>query len=397
MADHAAPQPNTDVAASMVLLAATAAALIAANTGLAGLYKAFLGYQIGFDIGVFALTGTTKTWIKDALMAIFFLLVGLEIKAEFKEGALADRKRAVLPFAAAAGGMAVPAIVYLAVTAGQAGLARGWAIPSATDIAFAVGVVGLLGAKVVPAGLKAFLLAVAVIDDLGAILVIALFYTGELGTTALLVSAAMIAALVIMNRAGVDRLWPYLLVGLALWLAMSKSGISPTLAGVIAAITVPLKAKDGVTSPLHDLAHALKIPVLFVIMPVFAFANAGVPLFGLGLSDLLAPVTLGIALGLFIGKPIGIGLATYLAVKSGAGRLPDGTDWLKVIGVACIAGIGFTMSLFIGALAFPEAMQDQVRLGVLVGSLLSTIAGVLILLMAARAAPVAARVPKQAP
>ncbi|MEI8145612.1 MAG: Na+/H+ antiporter NhaA, partial [Alphaproteobacteria bacterium] len=228
--------------------------------------------------------------------------------------------------------------------------------------------------------LKAFLLAVAVIDDLGAIMIIALFYTGALNVTALAAAAVCIVILAVMNARGVDRLPAYLVVAFVLWICMWKSGASATLAGVIAALFVPMKSLDGSRSPLHDLAHALKLPVLFGIMPIFAFANAGVPLYGLGLGDLVKPVTLGIAAGLFLGKPIGITLATFATVKSGLGRLPEGATWLQVLGVAWIAGIGFTMSLFIGTLAFPgDDMQNQVRLGVMLGSLLSTTAGVLVL------------------
>ncbi len=374
---------NRTIIASFVLLAATVAALIVANSPLASTYKAVLALPIGFDIGPIDLSDTLKNWVKNALMAVFFVLVGLEIKAEFVEGSLADRRTALVPLAGAAGGMATPALIYLLITSGQPDLARGWAIPSATDIAFAIGVVGILGSRI-SAPLRAFLLAVAVIDDLGAILVIALFYTGALKAWALLGMAIAIMALFALNKRGEARLAPYCVVGIVLWVLTLQSGINATLAGVIMAFFIPLKAVGG-TSPLHRLEQKLWAPVNFGIMPVFAFANAGVPLLGLALADLFMPLTLGIALGLFIGKPIGITLAVFLVVKSGLARLPAGASWGEIAGMACLAGIGFTMSLFIGALAFTnEALLDQVRLGVLGGSLLSTIAGVLVILQLAR-------------
>jgi NhaA family Na+:H+ antiporter len=371
------------IIASFVLLAATALALVVANSGAAGIYKAVLATEIGFDIGWFDLSDSIKNWVKNALMAVFFLFVGLEIKAEFREGALADRRLAITPFAGAAGGMAVPALIYLAVTAGTPGLGRGWAIPSATDIAFAIGVVGLLGSRI-SAPLRAFLLAVAVIDDLGAILVIAVFYTGALQLWAIAGMAIAVAVLAFLNRSGEGRLTPFMLVGLALWVLTLQSGINATLAGVVTALFVPLRMADG-RSPLHRLEQALWSPVNFGIMPVFAFANAGVPLLGLAVADLLQPLTLGIVLGLALGKPVGITLAVFAVVRTGLARLPEGAAWRELAGIACLAGIGFTMSLFIGALAFQdEALLDQVRLGVLGGSLVATLIGVLAILAFSR-------------
>jgi Na+:H+ antiporter, NhaA family len=372
--------PSDAVKASLVLLAATIAALIIANTGLSGIYKSVLYAEIGFDIGRFDFSNTVKDWIKNALMAVFFVFVGLEIKAEFQEGALAERSKAMLPFAGAAGGMAVPAIIYLWITPDA--LDRGWAIPTATDIAFAVGVVGLLGKRVSPA-LRAFLLALAVIDDLGAIIVIALFYTGALKAWAILGMALSIMALAAINMRNVPKLWPYLLAGGILWVFTLQSGINATLAGVITALFVPLKANGG--SPLHRLVDHLKIPVNFAIMPLFAFANAGVSLSGLGMADLTEALTLGVALGLIIGKPVGITLAVFLTVKFGLASLPKGARWIEITGVACLAGIGFTMSLFVGALAFSEEiLLNQVRLGVLGGSLVSTLLGVALIMAAYR-------------
>lgn len=376
---------NQEVVGAFVLMAATVAALIFANTGLAGVYKALLNTPISLDIGGFLLADSAKNWVKNLLMAIFFLFVGLEIKAEFKEGALSDRKRAMLPFAGAVGGMAAPAAIFLMMAGSNPAYVNGWAIPSATDIAFAVGVVALLGSRVPPA-LKAFLLAVAVIDDLGAIIIIAIFYTAEISLGALGLAALAIGALLVLNLWGVTRILPFMLVGVALWLFILKSGVNPTLAGVITALFVPMRNADDTVHPLHDLVGKLKFSVVFLIMPIFAFANAGVPLTGLGIGDLTHPVTSGIALGLLIGKPVGITLLVYVAVRSGLARLPDKSNWTQIVGVAFIAGIGFTMSLFIGVLAFGDgALMNQVRLGVLLGSTLAALAGVAVLSMAARA------------
>ena len=379
--------PNPEVVGAFVLMAATVAALMFANTGLAGVYKALLNTPISLDVGSFQLADSLKNWVKNLLMAIFFLFVGLEIKAEFAEGALSDRKRAILPFAGAIGGMAAPAAIFLVLAGSNPAYVNGWAIPSATDIAFAVGVVALLGSRVPPA-LKAFLLAVAVIDDLGAILIIAVFYTAEISMGALGLAALAIAVLGLLNLRGVTRILPYMLVGVALWLFVLKSGVNPTLAGVITALFVPMRNADNSVHPLHDLVGKLKFSVVFLIMPIFAFANAGVPLTGLGLGDMLHPVTSGIALGLLIGKPIGITLLVYFAVRSGLARLPDKSSWLQVVGVAFIAGIGFTMSLFIGVLAFGDGdLMNKVRLGVLLGSTLAALGGVAVLVAAARKAP----------
>lgn len=380
---------NQEVVGAFVLMAATVAALIFANTGLAGVYKGLLNTPISLDVGGFVLADSLKNWVKNLLMAIFFLFVGLEIKAEFTEGALADRQRAMLPFAGAIGGMAAPAAIFLMIAGTNPAYVNGWAIPSATDIAFAVGVVALLGSRV-PAALKAFLLAVAVIDDLGAILIIAVFYTAEISLGALGLAGLAIAALLALNLRGVTRILPYMLVGVALWLFVLQSGVNPTLAGVITALFVPMRNAEDTVHPLHDLVGKLKFSVVFLIMPIFAFANAGVPLGGLGLKDLTHPVTSGIALGLVIGKPIGITLMVYLAVRSGLARLPFNSTWPQIVGVAFIAGIGFTMSLFIGVLAFGDGeLMNQVRLGVLLGSTLAALGGVLVLTFASRLVPAA--------
>jgi len=378
----AQPQTSTDIVGSLVLLGAAALAVVIANTALADGYAEVLKFNLTIGFEPYAITDAVKDWIKNALMAVFFLLVGLEIKAEFKEGALAERQRAILPFAAAFGGMAFPALIYLGLAGGNSEHAAGWAIPCATDIAFAVGVVGLLGTRI-PPGLKAFLLAVAVIDDLGAIMVIAFFYSGALSLAALGIAAATCAAMLALNLRNVSSPWPYLVLGLVLWVALYHSGINPTLGGVVTALFIPLKTADRSRSPLHEMAGALKLPVTFFIMPLFALANAGVPLGGLGLSDLLHPVTNGIALGLLIGKPVGIALCTFAVVAPSFARLPDGVGWTHVIGVGFIAGIGFTMSLFVGALAFDGAgLLNEVRLGVLSGSLLAGLIGAAILMAA---------------
>lgn len=394
MAAASSAMPSTEIRASFVLLAAAALALALANGGLADAYRAALDAPVSVSVGGWGLSGPARDWVKDALMAAFFLYIGLEIKHEFREGALSDPRRAALPFAGAAGGMAAPAAVYLLVVAGDPALAVGWAVPAATDIAFAVGVVGLLGAHV-PAALKAFLLAVAVVDDVAAILVIALFYTAEVRPWALGGAAAVAAALFALNLAGVRRLGPYLALGLLLWGFFMESGVSATLAGVLLALFVPLGARDpdppetligeprGGRGPLHALMAGLKGPVLFVVMPVFALANAGVPLGGVGLAQLAHPVTAGVALGLFLGKPLGIVSMVWLVVRLGLARLPEGATWAQVLGAAWIAGIGFTMSLLIGGLAFEgTGLMDAVRLGVLLGSTASALAGVLVLVLA---------------
>jgi NhaA family Na+:H+ antiporter len=401
--------PKAEIRASFVLLGATLLALVLANSGAAGLYRGTLETMVTFNVGAWQLAGPVKDWIKNALMAVFFLYIGLEIKYEFREGSLSDPRRAILPFAGAAGGMALPAALYLLVAGGDPVFASGWAIPSATDIAFAVGIVGLLGARV-PATLKAFLLAVAVIDDVGAILIIALFYTEQVQYWALGLAAAACAVLLALNLAGIRRLAPYLLAGAALWVFLMESGVSATLAGVLLALFVPLTVRHrappatlptgegGGHSPLHTLMARLKASVLFLIMPVFALANAGVPLGGIGPDQLGHPVTMGIAIGLFLGKPAGILACVWLVTRSGLARLPDGADWLRLLGIAWIAGIGFTMSLFIGVLAFEAApaLLDQVRLGVLMGSTASALAGVAMVLLARPAATALAAAARQA-
>jgi NhaA family Na+:H+ antiporter len=367
---------DSEAAGGVVLIAAAAAALAAANGPLAGSYHAFIHAGLG--------PMSVHDWINDGLMALFFLLVGLEIKREFVDGRLATWEQRRLPAIAAAIGMAVPALAYLAVTSGAAGLTRGWAIPAATDIAFALGVLALLGSRA-PTALKLFLTTVAIADDLGAVAIIALAYTDRLDMLALGAAALLLLAMYLLGRRRVRALWPYLIGAAALWLMVMLSGVHPTVAGVLAAMTVPIVrtpgAPDAPDSPLHRLEHALSPWVAFAIVPLFGFANAGVSLAGLGLADLLAPLPLGIAAGLYFGKQIGVFGAVWLSVRCGIASGLRGATWLQVYGVAALCGIGFTMSLFIAALAFPHvpALAEEAKIGILLGSFASAVSGFLIL------------------
>lgn len=370
----------------LMLMAAAAAALLVANSPLNAGYQAALHAYIG--------PLSLSHWINDGLMAVFFLLVGLEIKREVLDGQLSTWSRRILPGAAALGGMIGPALVYLAFNTGPNGQPNGWAIPAATDIAFALGVLALLGPRV-PMSLRVFLTALAIIDDLGAVIIIALFYTGSLNALMLGGAALVVLLLCILNRSGVTRLSPYLLLGAVLWFLVLKSGVHATLAGVILALTIPLRASpakpDDVHSPLHVLEHRLQPWVSFLIVPVFGFANAGVSFAGMSLGSLAQPVPLGIAIGLFAGKQIGVFAASLLVIRAGWAELPMYASWKQLYGVALITGIGFTMSLFIGLLAFPDSqeLQNALKLGVLLGSLASGVAGTLVL-RAARS-----RIPEQ--
>jgi len=356
------------------------------NSSLSAHYAAFLNIPVAVTAGPLSIDKPLLLWVNDGLMAIFFFLVGLEIKREVLEGQLSSLDRAALPLVAAVGGMAVPALVYLAVNAGTPGNIVGWPIPAATDIAFALGILALLG-PAVPTALKVFLLGIAIIDDLGAILAIAILYTEGLSTESLAFGGAGLAILLAMNRFGVRQIAPYALVGLIIWVGVLKSGVHATLAGVLVALTVPMRDKVG-DSPLERVEHGLYPWVSYFIMPVFAFANAGVSLSGLSFAHLLAPLPLGIALGLFVGKQLGVMSFTWISVRSGLCRLPDGVSWAQTYGVACLTGIGFTMSLFIGTLAFDTAEQlNAVRLGVLMASTLSAVLGVLVLRRTLASAP----------
>jgi NhaA family Na+:H+ antiporter len=370
---------RTETASGVVLLATAALALIAANSPLQGLYGALLDVPVGVRIGAIGLQKPLLLWVNDGLMAVFFLLVGLEIKRELAEGELSSREQAMLPCMAALGGMAVPALLYAAVNLGDPVALHGWAIPAATDIAFALGVLALLGSRI-PPSLKVFLVALAIIDDLGAIVIIALFYSGELSLWSLSVAAGVLALLFALNRGGVTRIAPYLLLGILLWLFVLKSGVHATLAGVAVAFAIPVREDASGRSPLRAVEQALHPWVAFLVMPAFAFANAGVSFAGMTLGHLFAGVPLGITLGLFLGKQIGAFGAAWLAIRAGWARMPEGADWTLLYGTCMLAGIGFTMSLFIGTLAFePASYAAPVRLGVLTGSALSGIAGYLVL------------------
>jgi len=372
---------NNEASSGIMLMAVTVVALSAANSPLADAYFAVLKtYVFGLSV---------LHWINDGLMAVFFLLVGLEIKREMLDGQLSTWPRRVLPGVAALGGMVVPALVYLALTWSEPNLHRGWAIPAATDIAFALGVLAILGSRV-PASLKIFLTALAILDDLGAIVIIAIFYTSELSLPMLAAAALCIGALVALNRLGVTALLPYLALGAVLWFFVFKSGIHATLAGVALALTIPLQSHPKETraedAPLHRLEHALHGWVAFGIIPIFGLANAGVSLSGLTLDALLSPLPLGIALGLFLGKQIGVYGFAWAAVHFGFADVPAGATRAQCYGVALLCGIGFTMSLFIGALAFPgqPELGDATKIGVLMGSALSAIVGLLVLSIAPR-------------
>jgi NhaA family Na+:H+ antiporter len=368
-----------DAASGIVLMLASALALVLANSPMAGFYDLLLSLRGSVRIGSFGIEKPLLLWVNDGLMAIFFLLVGLEIKREVLAGQLSDRSGAILPAAAAIGGMVVPALIYLGITChapgARSGAASGWAIPAATDIAFSLGVIALLGSRV-PTALKLFLTALAIIDDLGAIVVIAIFYTEELSWVSLAVAAAALAALLVLNLAGVRRIVWYVLVGLVLWVFVLKSGVHATLAGVALALAIPFEAKPGEESPLIHVEHELAPWVAFGILPVFGFANAGLSFAGLSFSSILEPVPLAIAAGLFFGKQIGVFGSAALLIRAGWAEIPANADWVTLWGTSILTGIGFTMSLFIGTLAFGESDVEAVmRLGVLVGSALSAIVG----------------------
>jgi NhaA family Na+:H+ antiporter len=365
-------------ASGLLLMVAALLALVASNSGLAPLYDAFLSLPVEVRLGTLLLAKPLLLWINDGLMALFFLLVGLEIKRELFEGELSSLAQAALPAFAAAGGMLVPAAIYLAINPGMPE-AAGWAIPAATDIAFAIAVLTLVGDRA-PPSLKLFLLALAIMDDLGAIFIIAVFYSGQLDLLSLSLAGAATAGLVALNRFGVRRLAPYLLLGVALWICVLKSGVHATLAGVVAAFAIPLGRTEVDGSPAQRLEHALHPWIAYLVTPLFGFANAGVSLAGVGLAALGGGVSLGIAVGLFLGKQLGAFGAALLAVRLGLARWPEGASWLGLYGTCALAGIGFTMSLFIGTLAWESAdYAAPLRLGVLAGSLVSGVYGYLIL------------------
>jgi NhaA family Na+:H+ antiporter len=371
---------DSEAAGGIILMVAAALALIVANSPLAEGYFSALHAYLG--------PLSVSHWVNDGLMAVFFLLVGLEIKREMLDGQLSTWPRRVLPGIAAAGGMVVPALVYVAINRGNAAALSGWAIPTATDIAFALGVLSLLGSRV-PASLKVFLTALAIIDDLGAVIIIAIFYTSGLSLAYLGAAFAVIAALVVLNRMRVMTLVPYLVLGVILWVLVLKSGVHATLAGVALALTIPLERSAGIGhdldhSPLHRLEHGLHRIVAFVVIPIFGFANAGVSLTGLSFGALIEPLTLGVAAGLVVGKLVGVFGSSALAIRFGLADLPAHAGWTHMVGISLLCGIGFTMSLFIGLLAFAGdvALQDAVKVGILAGSFIAAILGAAVLLMA---------------
>jgi NhaA family Na+:H+ antiporter len=376
-----------EAAGGLILMISAALALIVANSPLAAAYAALLDLPLEMRIGTFGIAKPLLLWINDGLMAVFFFLVGMELKREVIEGHLSSLRGASLPAFAAVGGMLAPAAIYALFNRGDAVAMRGWAIPTATDIAFALGVLSLLGTRV-PAALKALLLSVAIFDDLGAIVVIALFYTAELSSLSLVVAAVLILGLACLNRLGVTRAAGYVLLGLLLWVAVLKSGVHATLAGVVLAMFIPLRRPGPAStshaseSPLRHLEHALHPWVAFGVLPVFAFANAGVPIGELSITDALHPVPLGITTGLFVGKQIGVVALCWLAVRLRFASLPEGVRWWHLHGVALLCGVGFTMSLFIASLAFEQGATAYIgleRLGILIGTFLSGLFGYTVL------------------
>lgn len=370
-----------EAAGGVVLMLAAALAMIIANSPLNDAYQGLFSKKFSVLIDGHGISKPIILWVNDGLMAIFFFLIGLELKREVLEGKLRNPRDIILPGFAALGGMAVPAMIFAYLNWNSPATLPGWAIAAATDIAFAVGVLALLG-KHAPASLKVFLLTLAILDDLGAIIIIAVFYTAKLDVTYLALALIPLAGLLLHNRLRAHRIAPIVLLGGMLWVLVLESGVHATLAGVITAFFVPLKDRFG-KSPMHALEHGLEPYVKFLIVPLFAFGNAGVVLAGMTLSDLAAPLPSGIALGLLIGKLTGVFGFTWLLVKSGAARLPEGANWLHIFGVAALAGIGFTMSLFIGSLSFSDlAQMNAVRLGVLTGSVLSACLGFAVLFAA---------------
>lgn len=369
-----------EAAGGIILIITAVLALLMANSSLHGLYQSFLNLPVMISVSSLEIAKPLLLWINDGLMAIFFLVVGLEVKRELIQGSLAGRDKAIFPAIAALGGMLAPALIYLLFNGADEVTRQGWAIPAATDIAFALGVMALLGNRV-PTSLKVFLLALAIIDDLGVIIIIALFYTQQVSMVALGIAAAAIVLLALMNCRGVGKTSLYMMVGLVLWVAILKSGVHATLAGVIVGFMIPLNTKQG-DSPSEILEHELHPWVAFLILPLFAFANAGVPLQGVSLSGLTSLLPMGIAAGLFLGKPLGIFMFSWLAVKMGIAKLPEGIGFKHVFSVSVLCGIGFTMSIFIASLAFAEAEAALItysKLGILSGSTAAAIIGYILL------------------
>ena len=374
-----------EAASGLVLLISAAIALIISNSNFSSLYFETLQSYLFIGINNIGLKMSLHHWINDALMAVFFFFVTLEIKREFINGELSSPKQALLPIIAAIGGMLVPALIYIYINFGNGDTINGWAIPSATDIAFSLGVLSLLGSRV-PISLKVFLTALAIIDDLGAIIIIAFFYAGDLSIQYLSLLLLTFIALLILNKSGVKKFLPYLILGLILWFFTYQSGVHATISGVLLATVIPHRKKNKEYSLLTKIEHNISSYVAFGIMPLFALANAGVSLDGINLESLLSPVPLGIVLGLFVGKQIGVFLFSIIAIKLKIAQIPNNANWMSFYGVGILAGIGFTMSLFIGNLAFVENIEyiDSVKIGVLTGSLLSTLVGYGLLLLTSK-------------
>lgn len=370
-----------ETASGIILVVAAIAAMVIANSPLSGLYASLIDLPVEVRVGTFEIAKPLLLWINDGLMAVFFFLIGLELKRELLEGQLSDLNQVALPAVAAIGGMLVPALIYIWFNQGDDVALQGWAIPSATDIAFALAILALLGNRV-PLSLRVLLVSIAIFDDIGAIVIIALFYTNDLSLGALLLATACLPLLFILNRRGVLEKMPYLMIGAIMWAAVLKSGVHATLAGIVLAFFIPYRDSTKTPSPLHELEHDLHTAVAFGILPIFAFANAGISLTGISWEYLLHPVPLGIIVGLFLGNQVGVFLFCWLGVRLGLARLPDDLSWLHLYGMALLCGVGFTMSLFIGSLAFENTgvnlLFDE-RLGIIVGSLLSGVCGYLVL------------------
>ena len=377
-----------EAAGGIVLIFAAALALFVANSAFGDLYDRFIDIPVAIQFGKLVIAKPLILWINDGLMAVFFFLIGLEVKREFLVGELSSPSKVALPALGALGGLTIPALIYVVINWDGGENLNGWAIPAATDIAFALGVLALLGTRA-PIALKVLLTAIAIFDDIGAIVIIAIFYTDQLSLDALYMALAFLAVLVVINRIGIARLAPYILLGIALWVCVLKSGVHATLAGFVTALFIPMARRKGDEETLLEkIEHGLHPWVAFSILPLFAFANAGVSFEGVGLSSFVEPVKLGISLGLFLGKQVGCFVAIWFAIRFGLAAMPPRTNWLHLYGVSLLCGIGFTMSLFIGGLAFEHSDFDApIRLGVLTGSLLSAVVGYVLLLVASFARP----------
>jgi NhaA family Na+:H+ antiporter len=370
-----------EAASGIILMLTAVAAMVIANSPLSPWYDLLLDIPVVISVGTFEIAKPLLLWINDGLMALFFFLIGLELKREFLEGDLSKPGQVTLPAIGAVGGMLVPALCYAALNYDDPTALNGWAIPTATDIAFALGILAIIGTKV-PLQLKVFLTSLAIFDDLGAIIVIAAFYTEQLSILSLTVSAVMLVLLFTFNRRGIVNTAPYIFVGIILWVAVLKSGVHATLAGVVLAFFIPMKGKAGQPSPLKELEHNLHSLVAFIVLPIFAFANAGISFAGIGIEQVMAPVPLGIILGLVAGKQLGVFGFCFIAIKLGFAKMPDNVNWTLLYGVAALCGVGFTMSLFVGSLAFEQNSASplfQDRLGIVIGSLISGILGYILI------------------